>query len=173
MDSYIKNKPFFITKKKRISLFILFAFLNILINMDHGTIPAASNEIKNDLNISHTAIGSFGSLVYFGNLVGAFILTKLIDSMNRIYLTIFTTLFCALMIYLFIIINNLYFLLVNRILVGISQSFITIYFPVWIDQYGPKSWKTFMLSIFNVTSPFGVIFGYFLTSMIKLNYDVS
>jgi hypothetical protein len=38
--------------------------------MDHGTIPAATSEIKNDLNINDDILGIFGSLVYLGNLLG-------------------------------------------------------------------------------------------------------
>ena len=36
---------------------------NILINFDHGTIPAALTEIKTDINLSNANIGILGSLV--------------------------------------------------------------------------------------------------------------
>lgn len=141
--------------------------------MDHGTIPAASNEIKHELGINETALGTFGSLVYFGNLVGAVFLIRLIDVLDRKMLLLVAVLTNALMIYLFTMVNNLIFLYINRIMVGIMQSYVTIYFPVWIDQFGPKNWKTLMLTVFNITSPLGVILGYVLTMSVKQTLNVS
>lgn len=53
-------------------IFILIMITNLIINMDHGTIPAATSEIKLDLNIDDESLGIFGSLVFFGNLLGKF-----------------------------------------------------------------------------------------------------
>ena len=50
---------------------------NLLINFDHGTIPAALTELRNDLNISNADIGSLGSLVFFGLTLGATITSPL------------------------------------------------------------------------------------------------
>ena len=158
--------------KQRVLLFVLLSLLNIVINMDHGTIPAASNEIKKDLKINETALGSFGSLVYLGNLIGAILLTRLIDIVDRKILTVTTTIISSILIYSFTRSSTLWFLLLNRVLVGAGQAFITIYFPVWIDQFGPRSWKTIMMSAFNLTSPIGVMIGYILTMVIKVNLDV-
>jgi len=141
--------------------------------MDHGTIPASSNEIKQDFNINETELGSFGSLVYMGKLLGALILSKVIDIVNRKLLLLFTLLFICLLTFSFISFYNIWFLLFNRILIGFGQVFITVYFPVWIDQYGHKEWKTAMMSVFNLTSPLGVMFGYILTMIVKEDFSVS
>ncbi len=172
-----KNASLIITHKfetkQRIYVFTILTIINTLVNMDHGTIPASSNEIKRDLKINESHLGVFGSLVYLGNLIGALCLTRLIDMINRKLLIIVTTIISAILIFSFTKINYIYYLLLNRVLVGIVQIFITIYFPVWIDQYGPKKWKTIMMSIFNVTSPLGVMFGYILTMTVKQHLDVS
>ena len=54
-------------------IFSLFFILNILMNMDHGTIPAATDDIRKDLNISDQNLGIFGSLVFVGNIIGIYI----------------------------------------------------------------------------------------------------
>lgn len=159
--------------KKRFYVFLLLSFTNILLNMDHGTIPAASNEIMDELKIEEATLGTFGSLVYLGNLIGAFSLIKIIDATNRKKLSIISTICNALLIYSFTKVHNIYYLFVNRVLVGIMQSYIAIYFPVWIDQFGMRKWKTIMLSIFNITSPLGVVIGFVLTMTIKVNFNVS
>lgn len=166
-------KGIMLTKKKRMMIFLILTAVNILLNMDHGTIPAASVEIKNDLNINDTTLGTFGSLVYFGNLIGALFVTKMIDIFDRKVLSIATTIINALFLFLFTKVTSRPFLFFIRVVVGIMQSFITIYFPVWIDQYGPRKWKTMMLSVFNITSPLGVVLGYILTMLIKDSFDVS
>lgn len=160
-------------KKKRIELFIVLALTNILLNMDHGTIPAATNEIMKELSIEEALLGTLGSLVYVGVLIGSFSLIKLIDITNRKKLCFLTTIFNGLLIWSFTKVNNIPFLFINRIFVGVCQAYVSIYFPVWIDQYGMKSWKTSMMAVFNITSPLGVIVGFILTMTVKLNLSVS
>ncbi len=46
--------------------------------MDHGTIPAATKDLKKDLKIDNHDIGLFGSLVFLGNLLGKIIITKVL-----------------------------------------------------------------------------------------------
>src|SRR5689334_12538822 len=43
-------------------LFGTFILLQLLMNMDHGTFPAATTDIKNDLYIDDDVLGIFGSL---------------------------------------------------------------------------------------------------------------
>lgn len=161
-----------ITKKQRMTVFLVLALMNVLLNMDHGTLPAASNEIKETLSISDSKFGAFGSLVYLGNLIGAFFITKLIDIFDRRYFCIVTALLNAAFLYIFANSRDLTLLYVIRVLIGIMQTFITVYFPVWIDQFGPKKSKTMMMSVFNITSPLGVMLGYILTMLIKKGLNV-
>ncbi len=159
--------------RQRMLVFYALTATNILINMDHGTIPAATNEIKRDYVLNNSELGSFGSFVYLGSFIGALFLTRVIDVFNRKTLTIFTTILEALLIYSFTKISEYWFLLLNRILVGVCQSYVTVYFPVWIDQFGPRKWKTVMMAVFNITSPLGVMLGYILTMLVKLGLNVS
>ena len=43
---------------------------NLLINIDHGSIPAATLNLKQDLNIDNVELGILGSLVYLGLTAG-------------------------------------------------------------------------------------------------------
>jgi hypothetical protein len=71
-DNY--QKEVILSRKSRWVLFTLFFLVQILMNMDHGTIPAATEEIRKDLHIDDDVLGVFGSLVFFGNLIGTFYL---------------------------------------------------------------------------------------------------
>lgn len=46
-------------------LFILF-FANLFLNIDHGILPAGTNNIKSDLSLSNSKFGTLGSVLYLG-----------------------------------------------------------------------------------------------------------
>ena len=56
---------------------------------------------------------------------------------------------------------------INRIFVGIFQAYITIYLPVWCDQFGLTNKKSIMISLIQAGSTIGVVIGYFLTFEIQ------
>ena len=50
----------------------------LCMNIDHGIMPAATDEIQSDLGkekYGQSAIGLLGSLVYLGNALGSIIMT--------------------------------------------------------------------------------------------------
>lgn len=64
------KKGIIFPRKFRYTIFFIILITNLIINMDHGTIPASTAEIKKDLEIGDGALGVFGSLVYLGNILG-------------------------------------------------------------------------------------------------------
>lgn len=64
------NKITRLSRCGRCGLFIIFVLLNMIINMDNGTVPALIDEITIELEVSKDIIGLFGSLQYGGNLLG-------------------------------------------------------------------------------------------------------
>jgi hypothetical protein len=63
-------------------------------------------------------------------------------------------------------------LFINRIAVGVFQSYIVIYFPLWCDQYGIKKKKAMMIAILQTGVPLGIVVGYAMTSVIKESFQV-
>ena len=53
------------------------------------------------------------------------------------------------------------------------ESFLAIYFPVWVDQYGNKNSKTLLLAFQQLSSPIGTVFGYIITFFIKKHFMVN
>lgn len=68
----ISNDTMVLTRRNRCLVFTNLVILNILVNMDHGTIPAATEEISKYLGIDKSTIGLYGSLAFFGALLGIF-----------------------------------------------------------------------------------------------------
>ena len=58
-----------LSRKTRWMIFTIFILLNIIINIDHGTVPAATEEIEKALGINDEQLGFFGSLVFNSELI--------------------------------------------------------------------------------------------------------
>ena len=134
-----------------------------MINVDHGTVPAATEEIKKDLNINDEQLGLFGSLVYLGNMFGSLVSLTLINKLNRKYLLAVSLTLSGGFLMTFTIWSSLYFLFSNRIVVGMFQAFVSIYLPIWCDQFGIKRQRTIMIALIQVAPPLGVVLGYAIT----------
>ena len=50
--------------------------------------------------------------------------------------------------------------LLCRFIAGFNQVYFTTYPPVLCDQYGPKKYKTIMISIVQSGTVFGIMLGY-------------
>lgn len=67
-----KNYNYRLSRNVRWFIFCILVLVTVMINMDHGTIPAATEEIKESLNLGNDDLGYFGSLVFLGNIIGIY-----------------------------------------------------------------------------------------------------
>jgi hypothetical protein len=61
-----------IPRKSRCWFFILILTINLFVNLENGTIPSATDAIKESLKVNEEELGLFGSLLYVGNAIGNF-----------------------------------------------------------------------------------------------------
>ncbi|KAL4500428.1 hypothetical protein ABPG72_003379 [Tetrahymena utriculariae] len=136
---------------------------NILVNFDHGIVPAASKEIKQDLNLSDFELGILGSVVYAGLLLGSVAASQafmMIKTKKLIIGVIVSYIFSLL---LFLVSDRILILGFSRTLVGFFQVFLVVFFPVWVDLHGGSK-QTQWLTILQLGVPLGVFLGYLATS---------
>jgi len=82
---------------------------NVFINIDHGSLPGCSVEIKDDLHMNNFEFGILGSVVYGGLTLGAGVATGVYSKSRWIKPTLILTLFFnALFIVLFTFSNSFY-----------------------------------------------------------------
>ena len=172
-DGGIVGEVIQLSRVKRIVLFWILIVTSLLLNTDHGTIPAAIEEIQKDLDLNKKQVGTFGSSVYIGTAVGALFLSFFINKMNRRYMVAISFFFSGVLIFVFTYISDYWLLFINRFFVGFSQSLISIYIPVWIDQFINTNKKTIFMAIFQLSSLIGILIGYILTVIVKDSYKVS
>lgn len=125
-----------------------------------GTIfNTAITWVKADLNFTNEDYGLFSSMLFFGKIVGAFSFIFLLNIINRKYLFILSLLVTAGGMTIYSICSVKYILYTVRSILGFFNVFFIIYFPVWIDQYGIRKYKTLMLTSIQITMPLGGILG--------------
>ena len=52
-------------------MFVLIFLSNVFCNVDHGTLPGCSNQIKESVGLNDVEFGTLGSVVYGGIVVGS------------------------------------------------------------------------------------------------------
>jgi sugar phosphate permease len=88
--------------RKIYMIFCLIFMCNLIINIDHGAIPACSNEIKKEVQIQNLELGLLGSIVYVGLTFGSMLATGLYSRGRWIKPTIVSSIFLnSLCLYLF------------------------------------------------------------------------
>ena len=167
----IKSNSFIINRKIRWLIFSLFIVLNLLMNFDHGTVPAATEQLRNYLDLDDSELGLFGSLVFLGVIIGSLISLTIINTFNRKYILMACLILCGLSLFLFTKTKQYILLCIDRVIIGIFQAFISIYLPLWCDQFGVERRKTLMLALIQVVGPLGVLVGYIVTTLLNMYLD--
>jgi len=143
-------------------LFFVVLFLNLLINFDHGVMPAGALKMQEDLELNNMQFGWLGSIVCVsGSLSASFVYQRF--SAKAVLLTVLIA--NAISLLLFTAGKAFALLFLSRFLTGFFQVFISIYYPVWADCYGAsEKQKTTWMSILLFSSSTGVLIGYIATS---------
>ncbi len=140
--------------------------VNLLINIDHGVVPAATTRLKDDLKINNSQLGLLGSVVYFGLTLGSFIAPTLIRRIPPKIIILVSLTFEAIFLISFTVTKVFPLLLICRGGIGFFQVFMVIYFPVWVDLFSPSSLATLWMTLLQLAVPVGVTFGYVMTAVI-------
>lgn len=69
-------------------IFLLMILTNILINLDHGILPACNSEMAAEYDMNETEVGLLGSIVYLGISVMGMFAGRLYQHFNSKMLTV-------------------------------------------------------------------------------------
>ena len=164
----IKSITYVISRRIRWMLFLIFIIINVLMNFDHGTIPAATEQLRNYLELTDSELGFFGSLVFVGVIIGSLVSLTIINIFNRKYILMVCLILCGLSLFVFTITKNYILLCIDRVIIGTFQAFISIYLPLWCDQFGVETRKALMIALIQVAPPLGVLVGYVVTTLLNM-----
>lgn len=154
-----ETKTFKLSRCHRIFIFVILMLSQLFINTSSGILSSGSTAIKAQLGFNNKQFGLFGSLFGFGRMLGGVLFMTLVSSVNRKYL-LFTAV-CSKSILLLMIkfTNEGKILLALRGLIGVAHMIITVYIPIWIDQFGIKNKKLLLMSVLHLSIPVGKVSG--------------
>jgi sugar phosphate permease len=152
-------------------VFVVIFVSNLMVNIDHGILPACSEEVKSKMGIENFGFGALGTFVYAGLTAGSIIGTKIYSDTKHIKVILTASLAClgmTLVLFTFTGIFKLNMLL--RFMTGFFEVFISIYAPVWADAFGSEKVKSIWISGLLLCSPLGIFVGFTLTSYMVAHY---
>jgi hypothetical protein len=150
--------------------FVVICITNVLVNVDHGCIPAATVTIKRDLELDNASLGILGAVVYWGLLAGSFTSPPIFLHFPVKSIILCCILFNMVCLVGFTLFVDFFILWGFRFGVGFFQVFLWIYFPVWIDIFGTDNNKTIWLTLLQSSVPLGVVTGYGITAIFDAEF---
>ena len=162
-ENFTENRVLIpIDRKIRWVGFIIIIILTITVSCDQGILSSTTTEMKKDYGMTDIELGGFGSMVFLGTAIGCIFSFTLINKYDRKYLLIITIFLDILAVFFVTQTSNILLLYIFRVFSGFSSSFLSIYAPVWSDQFGIYSKKSLMLSLIHISSVLGYMLGYAL-----------
>jgi predicted RNA methylase len=152
--------------EKNTKIFILFLLSNLLLNYDTGVIPASLLEIEKEINFDYKEQALLGSLVYLGLSTASLFVSPIISKFGAKDVCAFVLLLNSLCCFIFSLSFEKIILFSTRFLMGVTESFVVIYSPVWINNYSPKDKGTTWLGLLHATTIFGMIAGYIVSGIV-------
>ena len=152
--------------EKNTKIYILFLISNLLLNYDTGVIPASLLEIEKEINFDYKEQALLGSLVYLGLSTASLFVSPIISKYGAKDVCSIVLLLNSLCCFIFSLSKDKFILFSNRFLMGITESFVVIYGPVWINNYSPQNKSTTWLGILHATTIFGMITGYIFSGIV-------
>ncbi|CDJ61952.1 Transporter, major facilitator family domain containing protein, related, partial [Eimeria maxima] len=122
--------------------------VSFLCNFDHGVIPAILSEIQKNFNnqIKFVEQSLFGSLVYFGLIIGSLFAGIALQSYGAKWLLVASLLCLESSLFFFSSSNSLLLMYFMRFITGLCQAVPVVYLPVWVDDYAPEGEVTRWMS---------------------------
>ena len=144
----------------------MFLLANILLNYDTGVIPASLLNILKEVDLNFKEQALVGSLVYLGLSFASLFVSPIFAKFGPAKACSYSILINSISCFIFSFSSNKNILFFSRFLMGISESFIVIYGPVWVNNYSPKKHSAKWMGILHSVSALGVIIGYIFASIV-------
>lgn len=154
-----------ISDSRRMRIFILFLLANAFLNYDTGVIPASLLEIMKEINLDYKEQALIGSLVYLGLSFASLFVTLFFNKWGPAKVCGSVLLLNTLCCFVFSYSKVKFILFGTRFLMGVSEAFIVIYGPVWVNCYSPEEHSAKWMGILHSCAALGVILGYIVASV--------
>ena len=149
-----------VSRKMRWTVYSFLTMITIIMGLDQGILSSTTSELQKDFKMDERKLGGLGGMIFLGSAIGCLCSFALINKFNRKYLLLASMSLDVLCLFLTTQTTNLVLLYLCRTIAGFTQSFLSIYSPVWSDQFGIHKYKSIMLALIHLSSSLGYLFGY-------------
>jgi len=169
-DIYLKTQEeLLIPEGKRKFIFRLFLLSDLFLNYDTGVIPASLIQITKEINLDYSEQAMIGSLVYLGLSFASVFAGLIFSKYSPKNVCAAILLLNCISCYVFSFSSDKSILFLMRFLMGVTEAFIVVYGPVWVNNFSPPEHSATWMGILHSCSIFGVFLGYLIASVI-LNF---
>ena len=158
------EKPNKIVLSRCYRIFLFFIMMNMDLTMDisSGIFSSAAKNIKYQLELTDAKFGGFGTATSVGRIISSFLFFFINEKVNHKYFLTIIIGFHYFFLYCFKFTKNSQILIVIRTFQGLTQTSPSIYFPVWINQFGIREYKTIQISSIQLFQAVGKLIGHFI-----------
>jgi hypothetical protein len=158
--------------RRRNWIFASICFLEFLLNVDAGVLPAAISHVMTEFHLSYTAGGSLGALVYVGLVFSSPLCGwALTNFQEQRHVMLGSAILNAVAVFGFALSVNSPMLFSFRLLMGFAQAPIFIYAPVWCDEFAPDGAAATWIAILQATVALGIMAGYMFAGITTTQWD--
>lgn len=141
----------------------------VLRNYDTGALPVLLGLITDEFGLDEMKLGVLGAVPYVSAMTTAFIVNHPLQKYSQKWIVVTSLFFLSLGLALLLSSTSSALLYVSRIIMGSMQAPLSIYIPVWVDEFTPPNKLTTWMGASQVTMIIGVATGYLVTGF-TLNY---
>ena len=147
-------------------IYAVFLLSNLFLNYDTGVIPASLIEITKEIHLDYSEQALIGSLVYLGLSFASLFVSLIFSKFGPSKVCSIILLLNLISCFIFSFSSNKIILFSMRFMMGVTEAFIVIYAPVWVNNYSPFEYSTTWMGILHSCTALGVILGYVVASII-------
>jgi MFS family permease len=151
---------------RRNLIFTIFLLSDLFLNYDTGVIPASLIEITKEIELDYSEQALIGSLVYLGLSFSSVFVSLFFSNFSPSKVCSVVLLLNCLSCFIFSFSLNKRILFLMRFMMGVTEAFVTIYGPVWVNNYSPVEYSTTWMGILHSCSVIGVFLGYLVASVV-------
>lgn len=158
-----------IPSHRRIIIFVMFLLSNLFLNYDTGVIPASLLEIIKEVDLDYKEQALLGSLVYLGLSFASLFVSLFFSKFGPSKVCSAVLLINTFCCFTFSLSTYKPVLFTTRFFMGVTEAFIVIYGPVWVNNYSPQAHSAKWMGILHSCSVLGVVLGYIVAG-ITINF---
>ena len=152
---------------RRNLIFSIFLLSDLFLNYDTGVIPASLIEITNEIDLDYSEQALIASLLYLGLSCSSFFVGFFFSKFSPSKVCSASLFINAISSLIFSFSSKNVFLFSTRFMMGVTEAFLTVYGPVWVNNYSPLQYMATWMGILHSCSIVGVFIGYLFASIIN------